>query len=440
MQIQSDRLELRLIGLLLLLTVIALVLQAMKFNKTLTIDSHTHFQFSAIDDHSNGGLSHAKLEIVGDTLLLHCEIVQSSYAWPYCEISLNLLESGTTGVDLSQYSSARLWVKYDTPQDIGIRFQARNFNTEYSHLGDDGSLKYNSIEFYGKKTAYPVEIPLTNLQVPTWWLIAKEIPIDKTGTDFSNIHALDIATGSGIKPGTYLIVIEKIEFVGKYISDQNLYLLLLLVWGMSAFLYLVKRMHSIRQELNKSGHRQQELEALNRLLNVNRQRLEDKIIRDPLTGILNRDGIANIFEDTSKSPTPINLSIIFIDIDFFKNINDTYGHNVGDQVLVQFATTLKESTREIDVLARWGGEEFILACPNTELLQAVTLAEKLRVAIMSSQWPEQMALTASFGVAEMGNESPTEFIGRADMALYSAKTKGRNRVEVAKPSSKSKDK
>lgn len=432
MGIQRDKLELRLIGSLLLLTAIALALQAMQFSKVLKIDSHTRFPYSAIDDRANGGLSRANLEVVGDTLILHCEIVQSSYAWPYCEISLNLLKSGTRGVDLSEYSSARLWVKYDTPQDAGIRFQARNFNADYSHLGDDGSLKYNSIEFYGKKTAYPVEIPLANLQVPTWWLVAKEIPIDKTGTDFSNIHALDIATGSGVKPGTYTVVIEKIEFVGKYISNQNLYLLLLIIWGISAFLYLLRRIRSIRQELNKSGHRQQELEALNRLLNVNRQRLEDKLVRDPLTGILNRDGIANIFADTSKSQTPINLSIIFIDIDFFKNVNDTYGHNVGDKVLVQFATILKESTREIDVLARWGGEEFILACPNTELSQAVTLAEKLRVVIATSQWPEQINLTASFGVAEMGNESPTEFIGRADMALYSAKTKGRNRVEVAK--------
>ncbi len=432
MTIQRERFDLYVVGFLLLITVAALLLQSVQLTKTLTIDSHTRYPYEAVDDHANGGLSQASLEIVGNTILLHCEIISSSYEWPYCEVSFNLAKTGSRGVDFSQYSSVRLWVKYDPLQDVGIRFQGRNFNSSYSHVDDNGSLKYNSIEFYGKKTTYPVEIPLINFQVPTWWLIAKEIPLDKTGTDFSNIVEIDIATGSSIKSGKYTIIVEKIEFVGKYISDQNLYLLLLIIWGASALFYFINKIHLYRQELYQSGHRQQELEALNRLLNVNRQRLEDKLIRDPLTGILNRDGIANLFENTSKSPTPIKLSIIFIDIDHFKKINDNYGHNVGDEVLIQFATTLTENTRDIDVLARWGGEEFILACPNTELLQAVILAEKLRGVITNCQWPQQIAVTASFGVAEMGNESPTDFIGRADIALYNAKTNGRNRVEVSK--------
>ncbi|RYY01163.1 MAG: GGDEF domain-containing protein [Gammaproteobacteria bacterium] len=92
---------------------------------------------------------------------------------------------------------------------------------------------------------------------------------------------------------------------------------------------------------------------------------------------------------------------------------------------------MSESTREADVLARWGGEEFVLACPNTDLLSAARLAEKIRDKITRLNWPEHIQLTASFGVAEMRDESPTEFIGRADAALYSAKARGRNRVVLS---------
>ena len=113
-------------------------------------------------------------------------------------------------------------------------------------------------------------------------------------------------------------------------------------------------------------------------------------------------------------------------------MNDTYGHNVGDQVLLAFAQTLSANTRTHDLLARWGGEEFVLACPDTTLDNASNLAEKLRRAIEISDWPKQLNITASFGVAQMlPQESPTDFIARADKALYVAKAQGRNCVRTS---------
>src|SRR5690606_7568310 len=148
--------------------------------------------------------------------------------------------------------------------------------------------------------------------------------------------------------------------------------------------------------------------------------LEEKLSRDPLTGALNREGVAKVFECREGSSDQ-NLSIIFIDIDHFKVINDTYGHNIGDNVLVKFVELITENTREVDVLARWGGEEFLLACPNTQLQYATRLAEKLRLCVEQHRWPDGISLTASFGVAQMEDELPAEFIGRADEALYTAK-------------------
>jgi diguanylate cyclase (GGDEF)-like protein len=124
--------------------------------------------------------------------------------------------------------------------------------------------------------------------------------------------------------------------------------------------------------------------------------------------------------------------LLFIDIDHFKKINDTYGHNIGDQVLLAFVDTLSKNTRTQDLLARWGGEEFVLACPDTSLENACGLAEKLRRCIEENNWPKALRVTASFGVAQLlEGESPTDFIARADKALYVAKAQGRNCVRVS---------
>jgi len=119
------------------------------------------------------------------------------------------------------------------------------------------------------------------------------------------------------------------------------------------------------------------------------------------------------------------------DIDHFKAINDTYGHSVGDYVLQTLAQIAKENLREIDYLVRWGGEEFIIIAPETDLGRAKALAERIRTAIENYRFDQAGKITISFGVTWF-KESDTEdtFIRRADDAMYKAKEKGRNRVEV----------
>jgi diguanylate cyclase (GGDEF)-like protein len=120
-----------------------------------------------------------------------------------------------------------------------------------------------------------------------------------------------------------------------------------------------------------------------------------------------------------------------IDIDHFKRINDTFGHLTGDAVLREFVGLVSDNIRKNDVFARWGGEEFMILAPNSELESAGLLAEKLRLIISSARFESDAAVTASFGVAQLkpGDTFDT-FTMRADAALYRAKDKGRNRVEV----------
>ena len=125
------------------------------------------------------------------------------------------------------------------------------------------------------------------------------------------------------------------------------------------------------------------------------------------------------------------FSVILVDLDHFKHVNDTHGHQVGDQVLITAARLLQQYCREIDVVGRWGGEEFLIICPETPCAGAAKLAESLRQHLAAHLFPVVQQQTASFGVAcyHLG-ELAEILLARADVALYHAKTQGRNQVVV----------
>ena len=156
---------------------------------------------------------------------------------------------------------------------------------------------------------------------------------------------------------------------------------------------------------------------------------EEKIQKDPLTGVYNR----NILEKILKENINKQICMIFADIDHFKKINDTYGHQFGDTVLQTFAQILKNSLRKNDIIVRYGGEEFLIYIQNVESIKnAQKIAEQLRKVVENFDFNGKK-ITASFGVCckyISSKESFEELIKNADKALYKAKNNGRNRVEV----------
>lgn len=159
---------------------------------------------------------------------------------------------------------------------------------------------------------------------------------------------------------------------------------------------------------------------------------------DPLTGVLSRRAFTDAAEveiqRALRYGTP--LSLIMIDLDHFKQVNDTYGHATGDAVLASFCRTIAQEVREVDVIGRFGGEEFVVLLPNTEVTEALRVADRMRLSVASSELQAQhdkLRYTASFGVAgfDARELSFIRFIDRADTALYEAKRRGRNRVELA---------
>ena len=120
---------------------------------------------------------------------------------------------------------------------------------------------------------------------------------------------------------------------------------------------------------------------------------------------------------------------MFFDIDYFKKVNDTYGHQIGDHILILLIKLVSKFLRKIDILGRWGGEEFIIILPNTDLKKAISVAEKLRLKIEKYNFFEIGTLTCSFGVTAVSkNDNYDSIIKRVDSLLYKAKKSGRNRV------------
>ncbi len=162
-----------------------------------------------------------------------------------------------------------------------------------------------------------------------------------------------------------------------------------------------------------------------------KHQLEDSLVMDPLTKVYNRHKLPSIvsgwkfnFENTDS------ISVLMADIDFFKNINDTYGHDKGDQVLATVAAVIKSCTRSNDYIIRWGGEEFVVIMPNCPINQAVNVAERIRekVAVTDN---DVCPVTISLGVAKYDGVNYENAITDADKALYEAKESGRNRVVCA---------
>jgi len=161
-------------------------------------------------------------------------------------------------------------------------------------------------------------------------------------------------------------------------------------------------------------------------------KLEQLAIRDKLTGLYNRRKLDESFavEVSRAERYGRPLSVIMLDIDHFKAVNDTHGHPVGDVVLIETAGRLLAALRTSDIPGRWGGEEFLIICPETPLETAYQLAERLRCDYEGLDFPAAGRLTASFGVAaHCKGHLASDILLSVDQALYRAKNGGRNRVE-----------
>lgn len=382
-------------------------------------------------DSADGGTSAVQLTRTDSSIVVDYEL-REGYAYPYVGVKIFLGDGKTRGRDLSKYDSIFVWVK---PRGEGtVRLYMRGYDSTLYRAGDESSLKFNEIEFFPLEETYPAVFVPKEFRVAGWWVAQNEINVHKAHVDLSNVPLIEIQTGTNAPLGYGTLEIKGFCFKGKKIAKEKLVTALVAMWFVTFLIILIIRFFDYSRERAANKKKREELEKNLLALEIEKSEYEKSSKEDPLTGCLNRAGFSSILmreqENLSKNGSPV--SFVILDIDHFKQINDSYGHNVGDEVLVNLTKLIQGKIRNTDALVRWGGEEFVILCGDTPIQNAQFLAEKLRMAIENGELIKQQKVTCSFGIAEMiAGEDPKRLFERADKALYSSKENGRNRVTSA---------
>jgi diguanylate cyclase (GGDEF)-like protein len=337
---------------------------------------------------------------------------------------LSPADAADRGADLSRFRNLNLTIRY-TGSAHYLRVAVRNFDPRFSSLADTNSPKFNALNLQPKDLVQPVAINLREFTVPEWWVAQYDLPRSLAQPDLSNATAFSIYLQGEPAGSEHEIQIDKIEFSGDWISAEYWYLGILCAWMLIGVSYGASQWAALRRK-----HREQRKKIQS--LQDEKDKYQKLSTIDGLTKVMNRHGIEQFIESLKAASLP--TSVIVIDLDHFKKINDHRGHYDGDRVLQTVGELLKAHTRNTDGLGRWGGEEFVLVCPGASLSKAADLAEKLRQRIMKTNFvPEDpIAVTASFGVATTSADGTFDDAFRqADQALYLAKSRGRNCVVAA---------
>lgn len=271
-------------------------------------------------------------------------------------------------------------------------------------------------------------------------IISDYIMPDMQGDELlARIHA--------ISPNTITILLTGqsfIEGVKRAINNANLYRFLEKPFNNDDIVLTVRGAHLVYAQARELERQNESLRLMNANLEAlveqrthelreKNQELERIAATDRLTGVYNRLRLDQIQEKelAYAERYGVAFSLLLLDVDQFKSINDQFGHRTGDMVLIDLARVLGENIRKTDTLGRWGGEEFLIICPNTQIDNAQQMAEHIRQKVQEHAFAEIGHKTVSVGVAcYRSGDSIVTIMERADGALYRAKGGGRNRVEV----------
>jgi len=263
------------------------------------------------------------------------------------------------------------------------------------------------------------------------------ISINKLGLDFFGYSSLEELTDEHISVSDFFIETENcinkhtygkkwLEKLAKNSKDTHTVNIRGEMDNISQFFHI---------KVSRMKYSDTYLISLNNISNLVREKEEIRTIadHDALTNIYNRVKFNSMFTQIIETSQRHNedFSIILFDIDHFKSVNDTYGHNVGDRVLVELVSLVKIGLRDKNVFARWGGEEFVILCRRTNIKQAEQLSNRLRKDVEAYSFDIVKKLTCSFGVSQFKvGDSKNELFQRVDEALYMAKDRGRNQVII----------
>lgn len=413
----------RIVLLLLAATFGALAWQRWGMNRSIHLHHGSSLiRVSAVDDKNDGGTSVCKLDTTDGAWRIDYD-VRPGGGWAFCGINFAFFAGDSSpGIDLSSYDT--LVVNLDGFKGANSSFQTqlRTMDTNVYREGDPSSLKHqNMILFPEVASASRNPMPLDRFVVPPWWVARKNVPVRFLNPDRHDVRELEILTSADvIRLGEGSFGIRSLEVKGKWIRQDTLFKILFAMWLAYVVAGLIARLYKSFASI--------------RALQRQTSQLQELAEHDPLTRLHNRRGLESHLKVlVSRSIDPANpvMGVMMVDLDHFKTVNDTLGHDAGDEILRRLANLIQEEMRPNNLAARWGGEEFILLLPGIPVARLLPAAEKLRSRVESELQYKDLRITASIGIAHGRVDEFEVLAKRADEALYRAKAAGRNRVEVA---------
>lgn len=425
------------ITLFLIATIVLIVIHPTYFKISQPITPHPYFHVEVRGDEFINGNSEGKW-INKDIGSWQCSFGYK-LEYPLCYYQIYLGNGKDKGLDLSMYSEVELNIEHQGDVE-SLTIYMRNYNSEFSIIHKDyNSTKYMRVEVDTNDFDSQLSVDLKEFMVADWWLERHKLPRHLRFQSFKNI----ILFGIQVQPKKTTqqiqkITVSSITMKGVSISKEQLYFYIITFW--SSVILMIVLFQFIRM-LNVIGRRDKSLTKLkkdNIHLYEQKESFEQLAKIDPLTQIFNRAGIDSYIEKQVLINPDDTFIIGLLDVDYFKKLNDAYGHDSGDEVLKKIASTLKGYIRKNDCIGRWGGEEFLLILPNISLHEAYQLTNKIRIKIQKNTFnlshikaTPPTNVTISIGLSQAKNSLEIyESIKVADFYLYKAKDNGRNRVEM----------
>ena len=414
------------IGGLLLATLA--VLSANHFvARTVTIDQSSVSQFCSVDDRIEGGISKASVKLVDDTFELHYDVNSWGHPNPYAKMQLrNEVENKASLYrDLSWVDCFEVELRCSKPGGAYFLFTLRNFEQGISSANDFVSFKYNESLIRATHELSVVKVNRDEFLVPTWWKSRFNVRGDEGQPRFSNIQWCEFSTEGDAGSGT--LEVKSIKCSGHWINTATLNQGLLWLWMGGTLIASLCRMLGLKKKLNEKTASAMELQEHNNILVSESATYHELARRDPLTGLLNRYGLEGEFDALTAKTGGFSYTMIMFDLDDFKRINDNHGHCYGDRVLFEIARIANSKISKSDIVARWGGDEFLIILFDQNLNEAAELTEEIRQAVLSSD----LDYTCSFGISKSeANLDFEKILCNADTALYVSKEAGRNTTNV----------
>lgn len=406
----------------LLLATLALTLANRFIERSVELNVSNFREITCTDDRAEGGTSQAHARTSGEVFKFSYTANAEEYANPYATISIHPNNDFET--DLSWVEHFDIEIGSDKPDGELLLLHIRNFEPTISTKEDTTSRKYNEALLSVSNEIKKVRVKSDQFLVPTWWKQRYRVKGDAAYPSFKNVEWFEFSTHGDVGSGEFEI--RSVKCSGNWINAAVLDKALLWTWLGGVLVGVVYRMIKLKRKLNEKTASAMELLQYNNLLIFESATYHELARRDPLTGLFNRYGLEGKFEELSVAGG-FAYALILFDLDNFKQVNDAYGHCYGDRVLFDVARTVKAKMGKSDIVARWGGDEFLLILNGRSLKEAKDFAEEIRQSVMNSD----LEYTCSFGISK--SEAGVSFestLRQADGALYDSKNNGRNAINI----------